>query len=143
MKTFKVTAGDLFVSEATGRFKLIEKEEKLSQDVAECLLTAFEADRDFGNKLTKISNFIPGVVPSELNDAVNRLRNYQERREDMPVEEKISSINAIDVLQIQTDVYYYLEVSNSNQQSFGKLLDDSILTDLSHLLPSDVNWYQN
>jgi hypothetical protein len=141
MRTLKAASGDLFISESTGRFKLIENEEKLSQDIAEALLTGFEAARNFGNRLINFVSFIPGVVPNELADAVSRLRKYQERQQDMPAEEKISSVNAIDVVQVETELYYFIEVSNDNKLGFGKLLDKGILTDLSHLLPAEVDWY--
>lgn len=140
MRTFKVSAGDLFISDATGRFPLIEKEEKLSQDMAEALLTGFEATRNFGNRLINFKNFIAAMVSSELYDATNRLQKYQEKQQNMPAEEKISSINAIEVMSVETDTFFYVEVSNSNLQSFGKLLDKSITTDLSHLLPAEVDY---
>ena len=141
MRTFKVSAGDLYIAEATGRFKLIENEEKLSQDIAEALLTGFEATRNFGNRLINFSSVIPGVVPNELADAITRLRKFQERQQDMPSEEKISSVNAIDIVQVETELYYFIEVSNDNKLGFGKLLDKDILMDLSHLLPAEVDWY--
>lgn len=141
MKTFKVSSGDLYIDEPTGRFKLIEKEEKLSQDMAEALLTGYETARNFGNRLITFKNFISAMVSSELYDAVNRLQKYQEKQQNMPVEEKISTINAIEVVSVETDTFFYVEVSNSNSQSFGKLLDRTIKTDLSHLLPAEVDWY--
>jgi hypothetical protein len=80
------------------------------------------------------------MVSSELYDAVNRLQKYQEKQQNMPIEEKISSVNAIEVVSVETDTFFYIEVSNSNSANFGKLLDRTITADLSHLLPAEVDW---
>ena len=80
-KTYKMVDGDIFF-DVNGRLVEITGFEKVSQDIAESLLTDLDIDRDFGSELNAVSanptiNIGKQQVAAFVRDSIDRLRKLQ------------------------------------------------------------------
>ena len=138
--TFKMVDGDLFF-DVNGRLEPIEGFAKVSQDIAEILLTVFDVDRDFGSELALTQadpafNIGEAQVSSYVLDAVERLRNLQRTNPTTTAEEEIASIDAIQVFKNdQTEVTFGLAVSTTAGPQIQSSVDLRTPVSLNHLLP--------
>ena len=72
--TYRMVDGDIFF-DVNGRFERVENFDKVSQDLAEILLTHLDLDRDFGSELVLTDtspqfNISKAQVTSYVLDAV-------------------------------------------------------------------------
>ena len=117
--TFRMVDGDLFF-DVNGRLDAIDGVEKLSQDLAEVLLTEFDVDRDFGSELHTVEtdpsfNISEQQVSSFVSDAVERVQNLQRSNENTTRDEEIASIDQIEVNKNnQTEILFGLAVSTTS-----------------------------
>jgi len=139
--TFRMVDGDLFF-DINGRLNQIEGFDKVSQDIAEILLTEFDPDRDYGSELaltdsSPVFNVSEAQVSSYVLDAVERLRNLQRTNPTTTLQEEIASIDQIQVFKNdQTEVTFGLAVTTSA----GPRIESGIAlatkpVALNHLLP--------
>jgi hypothetical protein len=143
--TFRVVDGDMFF-DVNGRLERVEKFDKVSQDLAESLLTHLDLDRDYGSELilTDTSpqfNISKAQVTSYVLDAVERLRNYQRTSPHTTAQEEIAAIEHIEVYKNdQTEILFGLSVLTSAGSSVetGARLEQKPVA-LNHLLPTAVN----
>jgi hypothetical protein len=98
-KTLGIKDGD-FDFDVYGRPVFVEGPDKTSQDLAEILLSTYDATRDYGTNLTP--GFVPpvggeAVISMELTTAVERLQSLQASDTASTADERISSIVRLDV----------------------------------------------
>jgi len=140
-KTFKMVDGDLFF-DVNGRLDSIVDFEKVSQDIAEVLLTDLDLSRDFGSELNIVAsdpsfNISKQQVSSYVTDAVDRLRNLQRTNATTTRQEEIAVIETVEVHKNdQTEIIFGLAV----RTTAGPSIDSSIRlapkpVSLEHLLP--------
>jgi len=116
--TFRMADGDLFF-DVNGRLDAIGGAVKLSQDLAEVLLTEFDVDRDFGSELHLVEtdpsfNISEQQVAAFVADAVERVQNFQRSNENTTRDEEIASIDQIEVNKNkQTEILFGLAVSTT------------------------------
>lgn len=138
--TFKMVDGDLFF-DVNGRLEAIEGFAKVSQDIAEILLTTFDVDRDYGSELALTDanptfNLGEAQVSSYVLDAVERLRNLQRTNNTTTAEEEIASIDAVQVFKNdQTEVTFGLAVSTTAGPQVQSSVALKTPVALNHLLP--------
>lgn len=139
--TFRMVDGDLFF-DVNGRLDPIANFDKVSQDLAEVLLTHLDTDRDFGSELvltdsSPVFNISRSQVTSYVLDAVERLRNLQRTSRYTTAEEEIAAIEQIEVFQNdQTEILFGLSVLTSagpSVEASAKI--DQQPVSLNHLLP--------
>lgn len=90
--TLKKANGDLVLKESNGRPYYIEGIEKLSQDVADVVMTVYTSDRKWGSQLTDLIGkaIQPGTlepigsafIQNAVDDAMKRLMAKQSERPD-------------------------------------------------------------
>jgi hypothetical protein len=125
-----------------GRLEPIVGFEKVSQDIAEVLLTNYDVDRDYGSELgltdaSPVFNIAESQVSSYVLDAVERLRNLQRTNPTTTAQEEIASVDQIQVFKNdQTEVSFGLAVSTT----FGPAVNSGVAlrakpVALNHLLP--------
>lgn len=138
--TFKMVDGDLFF-DVNGRLEPIIGFDKVSQDLAEVLLTEFDVGRDFGSELnatdaSPVFNVSQAQVSSYVLDAVERLRNLQRTNPTTTAEEEIASIDAVEVFKNdQTEVTFGLAVSTTAGPQVQSSVSLKTPVALNHLLP--------
>lgn len=143
-KTFKMVDGDVFF-DVNGRLDEIVDFQKVSQDLAEVLLTDLDVSRDFGSELNIVSsdpsfNVSEQQVSSFVMDAVDRLRNLQRTNPTTTRQEEISAVETIRVHQNdQTEILFGLSIrltSGPSLESRVRLAPKAV--SLEHLLPPSV-----
>lgn len=138
--TYKMVDGDLFF-DVNGRMEAIEGFAKVSQDIAEVLLTNFDSSRDYGSELSltdanPVFNLAESQVSSYVMDAVERLRNLQRTNNTTTAQEEIASIDAVEVFKNdQTEVTFGLAVSTTAGPQIQSSVDLRTPVALNHLLP--------
>jgi len=116
--TFRMADGDLLF-DVNGRLEPIDGAVKLSQDLAEVLLTEFDVDRDFGSELHLVEadpsfNISEQQVNAYVSDAVERVQALQRSNTNTTRDEEIASIDQIEVFQnTQTEILFGLAVSTT------------------------------
>lgn len=143
--TFRMVDGDLFF-DVNGRLDPIENFDKVSQDLAEVLLTHLDLDRDYGSELvltdsSPVFNISKAQVTSYVLDAVERLRSFQRTSAYTTAQEEISAIEQIEVFKNdQTEILFGLSVLTTAGPSVeaGATLSQTPVA-LNHLLPTAVN----
>ncbi len=139
--TFKMVDGDIFF-DVNGRLRAIEGFDKVSQDIAESLLTDFDVQRDFGCELNQVVsdpsfNIGEQQASSYVSDAIERLRALQRTNPTTTRQEEIAMVESIEVHKNdQTEILFGLAV----RTTAGPSVDSSVrLTPnpvrLDHLLP--------
>lgn len=119
-KTLQMVDGDFFVG-ADGRYVEIDGIDKTAQDIAEALLTEYDAQRDEGNALIGASTEDPRIIGSlskayvkrEITAAIERLQRYQQRDPaitDLELIDRIRSLIVIVLPEKKTDANFFLEV---------------------------------
>ncbi len=93
--------GDIFF-DVNGRLDPLRNFDKVSQDLAEVLLTHLDLDRDYGSELvltdtSPVFNISKPQVTSYVHDAVERLRSLQRTSAFTTAQEEIASIEQIEV----------------------------------------------
>jgi len=117
--TFRMADGDILF-DVNGRLETIDGVVKLSQDLAEVLLTEFDVDRDFGSELHLVEtdpsfNISEQQVSSFVADAVERVQALQRSNENTTREEEIASIDQIEVQRNkQTEILFGVAVSTTS-----------------------------
>lgn len=118
-KTIKKEDGDILIQESNGRPYLISGTEKLTQDIADCLMITYDPSRDFGHELDKLFlndtrlSFL-GVITStyiknRVEEAINRLKALQQSRQDQLNNfEAIDTIRSVQVFQIKETEYAFV-----------------------------------
>ena len=140
-KTFRMTDGDIFF-DVNGRLDEIADFDKVSQDIAEALLTDLDISRDFGSELNIVAsdpsfNISEHQVSSFVRDAIDRLRNFQRTSSTTTRQEEIAAIENIEVHKNdQTEILFGLAV----RTTAGPSIDSNVRlaakpVSLEHLLP--------
>ena len=129
--TFKVKAGDIFF-DANGRSKSIKQDEKAAQDVA----TAILGDPDIDNVKSRAQAEIV------ITRAISTLQAIQSEDADLDPREEISGIKELlivpDPADPETQGFFFLTVVTEAGDVFNKLFDQLTFTDLSHILPENL-----
>lgn len=104
--TLKKADGDIVHQDSNGRPYYIQGIEKLSQDVADVVMTAYVADRGWGAQLTDLIGQVakPGLlepvgsafIQQAVRDAMNRLIKKQTERPD-----QLSEYEAVETFEVQ------------------------------------------
>jgi hypothetical protein len=133
--------GDIFF-DVNGRLHTIEGFDKVSQDIAESLLTDFDVQRDFGSELPKISadpsfNVGEQQASSYISDSIERLRALQRTNPTTTKQEEIAMVESIEVHKNdQTEILFGLAVRTTagpSVESNVRLAPNPVRLD--HLLP--------
>lgn len=143
-KTFRMVDGDLFFN-VNGRIEEITDFDKVSQDIAEILLTDLDVQRDFGSELNLVAsdpafNIGEQQVSSYVRDAIDRLRVLQRTNPTTTRQEEIAAIEGIEVHKNdQTEILFGLAVLTTA----GPSVESSVSMKpkpvrLEHLLPPSV-----
>jgi len=139
--TFRMADGDIFF-DVNGRLETIEGFDKVSQDIAESLLTDFDVQRDFGCELNLIAsdpsfNVGEQQASSYVSDAIDRLRAVQRTNATTTKEEEIAIVESIEVHKNdQTEILFGLAVRTTagpSVESNVRLAPNPV--SLEHLLP--------
>ncbi len=139
--TFKMVDGDIFF-DVNGRLQSIEGFDKVSQDIAESLLTDFDVQRAFGCELNRVVtdpgfNIGEQQASSYVSDAIERLRQFQRTNPTTTPQEEISMVESIEVYKNdQTEILFGLAVRTTagpSVESSVKLAPNPVRLD--HLLP--------
>lgn len=111
--------GDLVVQSSNGRQVTIKGIQKLSQDVADCLMTEYDPERAYGSEISNLDQINSsrsealgminrGRIKSMVRDAVERLQQLQNTRLDqLDGYEAIKSIGAIRVIRFSSTGYIF------------------------------------
>jgi len=82
-RTIRMADGDIFINSA-GRSETVEGPHKAAQDIAECLMTPWDKERDWGSELADLNIPEPvsvfagkQLVSKKVDEAIQRLRRYQ------------------------------------------------------------------
>jgi hypothetical protein len=133
--------GDIFF-DVNGRLQSIEGFDKVSQDIAESLLTDFDVQRAFGCELNRVVtdpsyNIGEQQASSYVSDAIERLRNLQQTNPTTTRQEEISMVESIEVHKNdQTEILFGLAVRTTagpSVESNVRLAPNPVRLD--HLLP--------
>ncbi len=139
--TFRMVDGDMFF-DVNGRLDPIGKFDKVSQDLAEVLLTHLDLDRDFGSELvltdtSPVFNISKAQVTSYVLDAVERLRSLQRTSAFTTAQEEIAAIEQIEVFKNdQTEILFGLSVlttAGPSVEASARIEQKPVA--LNHLLP--------
>jgi phage baseplate assembly protein W len=133
--------GDLHF-DVNGRLDTLVGFDKVSQDIAEVLLTDLDVRRDFGSELNIVSsdpayNISEQQVSSYVSDAVDRLRNLQRTNPTTTRQEEIAAVETIEVQKNdQTEILFGLAV----RTTAGPSVESNVRLNptpvrLDHLLP--------
>lgn len=114
--TLAVANGDLDIN-ALGSCDLISGQDKLSQDVAEALLSDYDYERDYGGKLQTM--VVPGLgakamVSSEVQRILTRLQSMQSQDSSITSDERISSVSDIKVVMDKSDAHFEVSINTAN-----------------------------
>jgi hypothetical protein len=118
-KTLKKENGDIVIQESNGRPYKIGGIEKLTQEVADCLMVTYDPERDFGHELDQIMgngtrmsflNVINSAyIKNRVEEAVQRLKSLQKQRPDQIDNfEAIDKISDIKVYAIGATEYVFI-----------------------------------
>jgi len=116
--TFRMADGDLYF-DVNGRLEQIRDFDKVSQDIAEVLMTDLDVDRLYGSELPLVTsgpvvNVSEAQVTTLVADAIERLRGFQATNLTTSLAEEIMSITQIQVFKNdQTEVTFGVEVTTS------------------------------
>jgi len=133
--------GDIFF-DVNGRLESIEGFYKVSQDIAEVLLTDLDLQRDFGSELNLVAsdpsfNIGEQQAASYVSDAIERLRSRQRTNPTTTREEEIAIVESIEVHKNdQTEILFGLAVRTTagpSVESNVRLAPNPVRLD--HLLP--------
>lgn len=139
--TFRMVDGDIFF-DVNGRLQTIEGFDKVSQDIAEVLLTDFDVQRAFGSELPLVAsdptfNVGEQQAASYISDSVERLRAIQRTNPTTTKEEEIAIVESIEVHKNdQTEILFGLAVRTTagpSVESNVRLAPKPVRLD--HLLP--------
>ena len=143
--TFKMSDGDLFF-DINGRLEYVEGFEKVSQDMAEVLLTNFDVDRNYGTELVLVDsspvfNISQSQVTLYVTDAIERLRNLQRTSSYTTLQEEIASIESIEVFKNdQTEILFGVAVRTSSGPSINTAINMAQKpVSLQHLMPPSTS----
>lgn len=142
--TLKKADGDLLIQGSNGRPLLIGGVEKLSQDIADCLMITYDPARDFGHELDNLIGvssrhaFVNAInastVRQRVEEAVTRLQALQRSRPDQVNDfETIERIKDIKVYPLgKTGYVFFVEVTpvagpDVDQQKFTVRLGHQLL----------------
>ena len=114
MQTLGMASGDLFIDER-GQPVLITGRNKLIQDISEALNSSYDSNKKFGGRIINL-NLEYSEVYNEINTILERLMKTQTNTSRG---EKIKTINRIEVIQKQTTVYAYIEVTSDIDEIVG------------------------
>jgi len=123
--TLKKRDGDIVFDDSSGRPILIEGIHKLSQDVADALMTEYDPERAYGSQLANIENINAqsrsgpiglvgrGYIKTLVREAIERLQELQNTRLDQLTSfEAIETIGTIRVVQFsRTGYIFYVDVT--------------------------------
>jgi len=124
-RTLKKRDGDIVFDDSNGRPILIEGIHKLSQDVADALMTEYDPERSYGSQLANIETINSqsrsgpiglvgrGYIKTLVREAIERLQELQNTRLDQLTSfEAIESIGTIRVVQFsRTGYIFYVDVT--------------------------------
>jgi hypothetical protein len=139
--TFRMVDGDIFF-DVNGRLQSIEGFDKVSQDIAESLLTDFDVQRAYGCELNRVVtdpafNIGEQQASSYVSDAIERLRQFQRTNSTTTAQEEISMVESIQVHKNdQTEILFGLAVRTTagpSVESSVRLAPNPVRLD--HLLP--------
>lgn len=142
--TLKKADGDILIQGSNGRPSLIGGVEKLSQDLADCLMITYDPARDFGQELDTLIGvssrhaFVNAInaatVRQRVEEAIQRLQSLQRSRPDQISDfESIERIKDIKVYpQGKTGYVFFVEVTpvagpDVDQQKFTIRLGHQLL----------------
>jgi hypothetical protein len=144
-KTFRMVDGDLHF-DINGRLEEIEGIQKLSQDVAEVLLTQLETGRDFGSELHVVEadpafNISEQQVASFVSDAVDRLQQLQRTNPNTTRAEEIAAIETIEVFKNdQTEILFGLALRTTEGSTVAsEIAVRQRPVSLRHLMPPSIS----
>ena len=117
-RTLKKRDGDLVFSASNGRQPLVHGVEKLSQDVADALMTEYDPVRAFGSQAASLDtinernlsgplgSISRGIIKSFIREALERLRSLQKLRgSNIDPFETIKDIGTVRVIQFSKTGY--------------------------------------
>jgi hypothetical protein len=151
-KSLKMARGDLYINRSTGASETVTGPQKASQDLAETLLTptkpfyesrayiAFRKYSPYGFDLAtvQIPYLYSGVlgnviVTKKVAEAVERLQSFQRSDAYATDDERIDTIDDIQVTQLSpNDFYFMLQVK---LESSAVVSADIVPVDLTHQIP--------
>lgn len=112
--------GDIYLN-SSGKSLIIDGVHKLKQDITESLLTVYDSNRNYGNKaqigtIASDNNYLNEYsIEIDINDAIERLKAYQQKDIYLTEEEEIASIDSIQVESINRTKYvFFLELTNQS-----------------------------
>lgn len=119
-RTLKKRDGDIVFEDSNGRPFYIEGIHKLSQDVADALMTEFDQERGYGSQLANIDTINSqsksgplgligrGYIKTLVRESLERLQELQNSRLDQLTSfEAIESIGTIRVVQLSRTGYLF------------------------------------
>jgi len=120
-KTLKKENGDLLIEESNGRLLYIEGIEKLTQEVADVLMTTYVPSRGWGSTLTSLigATFRPNIlnaigeafIQKAVEEAIDRLKQKQKQTNLASNYEMVESAT-VQVFRLDSTSYtFYLQVS--------------------------------
>lgn len=141
-QTLAVANGDLDIN-AVGSVDLISGRDKVSQDIAEILLSEYDASRDYGGKLQTM--VVPGtgakaLIANELQRILKRLQISQASDPGISAAEKIISVKDVKVSQVN-DTDYTFSVTIQTADNGSLVLTDSVKyrpVQIAHTWPSGM-----
>lgn len=122
-KTLMKRDGDIVHQSSTGRPVFVEGIQKLSQDVADALMTDYDPERNFGSELSDLDRInrrsgvlgmiSRGYIKTLVRDSIERLQQLQNTRVDQLTSfEAIKSIGNIRVIQFaRTGYIFFVDVT--------------------------------
>lgn len=142
--TLKKSGGDIVIQASNGRPYWITGVEKLSQDVADVLMTTYNPETGFGheldslfngtNRLSNIGIINATYIRNRVEEAISRLRSLQElRRDQIDAFETIDDVSDVQVYTIGSTGYAFtvevtpLEGPNVAPQTFSINLSHQLL----------------
>lgn len=154
-QTLKKADGDLVIQDSNGRMYYIEGIEKLSQDVADCLMITYDPERDFGQELEQVlshntrSSFLNAInsayIRQRVEEAIGRLQALQRSRPDqLTPYEAVDKINDIKVYPVgETGYAFVVDVSpvagpDKNPMAFQVKLSHQMLDTAKPNMPGMV-----
>lgn len=143
--TFRMVDGDLFF-DVNGRLDSIEGFDKVSQDIAEVLLTNLDVSRDYGSELilvdsSPVFNIGESQVTTYVLDAIDRLRALQRTNQFTTQQEEIAAVESIEVFKNdQTEITFGVSVLTTA----GPFIESGVNlaqkpVALNHLLPPSTS----
>ena len=115
--TIRMADGDFFLNSA-GRTETVEGASKSAQDIGEILMTPLDGLRDYGSELSSMR--VPAIVSvfagkalvsRKVDEAIQRLKRFQERDPNAGPDERIDKINKLVVDQTgTTDFVFWINV---------------------------------